>query len=69
MGGIRIGAPTDPIRLAVLISGSGSGMVELANFQSNHDVAFKIKVVISDKQCKGLTRAEELGLSLSLIHI
>lgn len=63
MGGIRIGTPTDPIRLAVLISGSGSGMVALANFQSNHEVAFKIEIVISDKQSKGLAKAEELGLN------
>lgn len=63
MGSIRIGTPTDPIRLAVLISGSGSGMVALANFQSNHDVAFKIETVISDKQCNGLIRAGELGYS------
>jgi len=63
MGSIRIGSQTDPIRLAVLISGSGSGMVALANFQSNHDAAFKIEIVISDKQSKGLTIAEELGLT------
>lgn len=63
MGSTRIGTPTDPIRLAVLISGSGSGMVALANFQSNHEVAFKIEIVISDKQSKGLAKAEELGLN------
>lgn len=63
MGSTRIGTPSDPIKLAVLISGSGSGMVALAKFQAEHKSAFKIEIVISDKESKGLEKAKDLSIT------
>ena len=60
MPSLRIGSETHPIRLAVFISGSGSGMLALEQFTQENKVCFEISVVISDKQSTGLAKAESV---------
>ena len=66
MANLRVGSETNPIRLAVFISGSGSGMLALNQFAQENQVFFEISVVISDKQSTGLAKAESAGLATEL---
>ena len=66
MPSLRIGSETNPIRLAVFISGSGSGMLALEKYAQENQVCFEISVVISDKQSTGLAKAESAGLATEL---
>jgi len=60
----RKGTVDDPLRLAVLISGSGSGMEALIRHQQNRDCLHVTNVVISDRtDVAGLTKAETLGVT------
>ncbi len=60
----RRGAVEDPLRLAVLISGSGSGMEALIRHQQNKDCLHVTNVVISDRaDAGGLSKAEALGVT------
>ena len=60
----RKGTVDDPLRLAVLISGSGSGMEALIRHQQNKDCLHVTNVVISDRtDVAGLTKAETLGVT------
>ena len=66
MPSLRVGSETNPIRLAVFISGSGTGMLALKQFAQENQVCFEISVVISDKQSTGLAKAESAGLDTEL---
>ena len=66
MPSLRVGSETNPIRLAVFISGSGTGMLALNQFAQENQVCFEISVVISDKQSTGLAKAESAGLDTEL---
>lgn len=58
----RKGTLENPLRIAVLISGSGSGMAALLNHQLENDCLHKTVLVISDRNdAKGLEKAESLG--------
>ena len=61
---LRIGTPNDPLRLAVLISGGGSGMKALLNHEKNRDKSsHSTVIVLSDRSsAKGLTIAQDLGV-------
>lgn len=60
----RIGTVEDPLRLAVLISGSGSGMEALLRHQQNTDCLHTTNVVISDRiDAAGLGKAEAFGVT------
>ncbi len=60
----RRGTIEDPLRLAVLISGSGSGMEALILHQQNNDCLHVTNVVISDRiDAGGLAKAEALGVT------
>jgi len=60
----RRGTIDDPLRLAVLISGSGSGMEALILHQQNNDCLHVTNVVISDRiDAGGLSKAEALGVT------
>ena len=65
MPSLRVGSETNPIRLAVFISGSGTGMLALNQFAQENQVCFEISVVISDKQSTGLAKAESAALILN----
>ncbi len=59
----RVATVENPLKLAVLISGSGSGLEALLRHQENHDCAHETVVVISDKPAvKGLDRAANHGV-------
>ena len=59
----RIGTNEDPLRLAVFISGSGSGMEALIRHQQNNDCLHKTSLVVSDrKDATGLSKAQALGI-------
>ena len=63
----RIGTQENPLRLGVLISGSGSGMEALLKHQKTEGCLHKTMVVISDKpEVGGLERAQNQGV-LSIV--
>ncbi len=56
----REGTPSDPLRLGVLISGSGSGMEALLLHQKSKDCSHVTNVVISDREgVAGLEKAQK----------
>lgn len=60
----RTGSVEEPLRLAVLISGSGSGMEALIRHQQKVDCSHVTNVVISDRiDAGGLAKAEALGVT------
>ena len=75
----RAGAGADtgarkPLRIAILISGRGSNMLQLARHIDSNDLACEIVLVAANQDCAGLTEAAEHNLptacvDLSLIHI
>ena len=66
MANLRVGSETNPIRLAVFISGSGTGMLALEQYAQENKACFEIRVVVSDKQSTGLAKAESTGLATEL---
>ena len=66
----RKGTVEDPLRLAVLISGSGSGMEALIHHQQNKDCLHVTNVVISDRiDAGGLAKAGALGVTAVAIPL
>jgi phosphoribosylglycinamide formyltransferase-1 len=66
----RVGTLQDPLRLAVFISGSGSGMEALIRHQQNTDCLHTTSVVISDKpDVAGLSKAEGLGVTAVVVPL
>tara|TARA_B100000131_G_scaffold265225_1_gene262689 strand:- start:3621 stop:4259 length:639 start_codon:yes stop_codon:yes gene_type:complete len=66
----RVGTSEDPLRLAVFISGSGSGMEALLKHQQASDCKHTTTVVISDKSdVSGLNKAENLGVSAIVVPL
>ena len=66
----RIGTPTEPLRLGVFISGSGSGMEALVSYQRDNDCCHVTNVVISDRSdAVGLGKAEALGVTAVAVPI
>ena len=61
---LRVGSASNPIRCAVLISGSGSGMQAMVTHQQIHPgCGHRTTVVISDQpKASGLLKAESLGI-------
>ena len=68
--GGRVATPTTPLRCAVFISGSGSGMEALVNAQRSMGLPHETVLVVSNKpNVPGLERASRLGLpSLVVEH-
>lgn len=66
----RIATPAAPLRLAVLISGSGSGMEALLRHQQNENSLHRTVVVISDKPAvMGLERAQQHGVTSVVVPL
>lgn len=66
----RVGEPADRLRLAVFISGSGSGMEVLLKHQKNPDCLHTTNVVISDRpDAAGLAKAESLGVTAIVVPL
>ena len=69
MGGIRLldreGSPTQPIRIAVFFSGSGTGMNALLKHQSGIGCAHTTVVCVTDKkEAKGIEFAKQNNIPL-----
>ena len=66
----RIATPNDPLRLAVFISGSGSGMAALLSYQQSTESSHSTKLVFSNVQgVAGLSIAEECGVKTEVIEL
>ena len=66
----RIGTPDEPLRLAILISGSGSGMEALIRHQQKSECLHTTSVVISDRtNASGLSKAGTLGVNALAIPL
>ncbi len=66
----RKGTVEEPLRLAILISGSGSGMEALIRHQQTKDCLHVTNVVISDRiGAGGLAKAESLGVTAVAIPL
>ena len=59
----RIGSIEDPLRLAVLISGGGSGLASLLKFQEKEPRSHRTVLVLADSQdAGGLEHGRKLGI-------
>ena len=68
-GTTRVASADDPLRCAILISGSGSGMQAMLERQQNPDCLHITAVVVSNKAgVKGIERAENLGVPTVVIE-
>ena len=66
----RAGTVDAPLRMAVLISGSGSGMEVLLNHQKHETSLHKTVIVICDKpNAAGIEKAEKLGIKVKIIEV
>ena len=66
----RVADFSKPLKLAVLISGSGSGMEALVKYQQSKDCAHITTIVISNQEgVEGMIRAEELGVKSQVIEL
>lgn len=63
----RIGTPVDPIRIAVLFSGSGTGMNALLHHQDNKACVHKTVLSITNKEdAGGIAFANQQGIPLEI---
>ena len=66
----RSATPMKPLRLAVFISGSGSGMEALLRHQQNENCLHRTIVVISDKPgVMGLEKAQQYGVTSVVVPL
>lgn len=69
-GLVRVGTPEDPIRCAILISGSGSGMQAMLNHQSGANCSHYTTLVISNKpDVEGISRAQEFDIPVEVVEV
>ena len=67
---MRIGTVENPIRLAIFISGSGSGMEALLRHQSTNSCSHQTSLVISNvANVAGLTKAESHNVKTMTIQV
>ena len=68
-GTTRVASAEDPLRCAILISGSGSGMQAMLEHQQNPDCMHITAVVVSNKSgVKGIERVENLDVPTVVIE-
>lgn len=66
----RVASPEDPLRLAVLISGGGSGLAALLRYQDSGDRAHQTVLVIADSEgAGGLEHGRQRGISTNGIPL
>ena len=67
--GGRVASSTSPLRCAVFISGSGSGMEALVRAQNRYGLPHETAVVVSNRSSiEGLARAEKLGIPTLVVE-
>lgn len=59
---------SDPLRLAVLISGGGSTLVNLQQLILAGELNADVVNVIASRQCAGIDRCQEFGLKVTIIN-
>lgn len=57
-----------PIRLGVLISGGGTTLANFAEKISNGQLSAEIPLVIADRECGGIAKAEAARIACELVH-
>ena len=68
-GTTRIATSEVPLRCAILISGSGSGMQAMLEHQRNPGCMHTTRVVVSNKSgVKGIERAEKLDIPTVVVE-
>ena len=66
----RVANSNNPLRLAVFISGSGSGMAALLSHQQSSNCAHSTELVVSNIQgVGGLQLAETFGVSTEVVEL
>ena len=66
----RAGTVENPLRIAIFISGSGSGMEALLIHQKRDEILHKTVIVICDKaDAEGITKAQNLGAQIEVIEV
>ena len=69
-GTTRVATAEDPLRCAILISGSGSGMQAMLEHQQNPNCMHITAVVVSNKPgVKGIQRAENLDVPTAVVEV
>lgn len=69
-GTTRVATAEDPLRCAILISGSGSGMQAMLEHQKNPNCAHITTVVVSNKSgVKGIERAKNLDVPTVVVEV
>lgn len=69
-GTTRVATAEDPLRCAILISGSGSGMQAMLEHQQNPNCAHITAVVVSNKSgVKGIERAKNLDVPTVVVEV
>jgi phosphoribosylglycinamide formyltransferase-1 len=69
-GTTRIATAEDPLRCAIMISGSGSGMQAMLEHQENPNCMHITTVVVSNKPgVKGIQRAENLDVPTAVVEV
>lgn len=69
-GTTRVATAEDPLRCAILISGSGSGMQAMLEHQKNPNCAHITTVVVSNKPgVKGIERAKNLDVPTVVVEV
>ncbi|MGO2550066.1 phosphoribosylglycinamide formyltransferase [Corynebacterium casei] len=57
---------TDPLKVVVLVSGTGS---LLQNIIDNQDGSYTVIKVVADVECKGIERAENAGIATEVVPL
>ena len=66
----RIGTSINPVKIAILISGSGTGMEAIINYQNSSSCLHETVLVISNKSgVKGVQRAENKKILTKIIEL
>lgn len=63
----KVDSMTEPVRLAVLISGGGTTLLNLHNRIRAGSLAAEVAVVLASNECGGVARARERDLPVSII--
>jgi formyltetrahydrofolate-dependent phosphoribosylglycinamide formyltransferase len=66
----RAGTIENPLRIAIFISGTGSGMEALLNHQNRSETLHKTVIVICDKaDAGGISKAQNHGVQIEVIEV
>jgi phosphoribosylglycinamide formyltransferase-1 len=67
LDGLRIGNLPAVAPIAVLISGTGSNLRRILEYQHSHDTAYEVSIVIADRPADGLQWADQYGVPSAVV--